>query len=352
MIWNDGVGTLEYSIRTDAPWLHVDPTAGSLLNIDVPRMHTVQIDTAALPSGMHAGSIIIDAPDAIPSRRVIAVAVEVRPAPLFIAYNDFAWRAGQMATHITTHTTADGGGGGGGGGALVNHANGQLTGVNLSITGGAWFGDWQADLGRLSLPGTDAYNVFNGRVDCQGFLSYAATPLSLSFTGLDPQVRYEVVLFGNRDNAAFSNRLTTATLTGAQSFANASTPGTSIGPDGATTTAAAGDNTSAGQVIRYTDIVCANDGTFQLSIPAATADDSTRYYLNALMLRAEGRIPALPQLGVRFGSEGALLLYWAGAGFTLEEAPSPIGPWTVSPNQSNPRAVFAAGGAAFYRLTR
>jgi hypothetical protein len=52
------------------------------------------------------------------------------------------------------------------------------------------------------------------------------------------------------------------------------------------------------------------------------------------------------------GSDGVLLLYWAGAGFTLEEAPSPIGPWAVSSNQSNPRAVFAAGGAAFYRLRR
>jgi hypothetical protein len=274
----------------------------------------------------------------------------VRPVGRFTTYNDFAWVAGQLRSNITTHTTAAGGGGGDGGGPLVDFAAGQPTGVQLTISGGAYYGDWQGELGRLAAPGTDAYAVFNDRVDCRGYLSYASSPLVLAFSGLDPAEAHEVVLFGNRDNAPFSNRLTIVTIEGATAFLNASTPGAVItGPGGATTTLANGDNTAAGLVARYTDVRSALDGTFRLTIPAADSTEAGRYYVNALMLRAQPASTAA-RLHLARSTGGQLILAWTCAACVLEEGPTLDGPWQPSASQSNPQFLLPAAASTFYRL--
>jgi len=156
------VELLEYSLTWTAPWLQVTPADGRLQNFDWPQSHTVHLQTASLPVGAHATWITVAATNAVPSQELIPILVEVRSADLFTAYNDFAWQAGQLANNITCHTSAEGGGGGDGGGELIDFASGQPTGVMLSISGAAYFGDWQAALGALSVPGTDAHDVFYG----------------------------------------------------------------------------------------------------------------------------------------------------------------------------------------------
>ena len=44
------------------------------------------------------------------------------------------------------------------------------------------------------------------------------------------------------------------------------------------------------------------------------------------------------------------VLQWIGGGF-LEEAPTPVGPWSKSPKQENPQTV-SGPGTRFYRLSR
>ena len=351
-LWNDGVGTLDYTIAANGEWLTVTPASGSRRNIEPPQWHNVSFHTASLPPGIHTAALTVRAPGALPEAQHLPVLVELRAPALFTAYNDFAWAAGQLNSNITTHTTAAGGGGGDGGGTLVDFATGQPTGVYLAITGGAYYGDWQAALGNLSAPGTDAYQVFQDRVDCHGSINYAAAELVLAFAGLDPAARYEAVVFGNRDSATFSNRMTTVFIEGAASFLNASTPGAIItGLEGATTTIASGDNTAAGQVARYTYVRCAPDGTFRLRVPGADASEQSKYYLNALMLRAHVA-DAAPQLRLTAYPDGLLILGWIGAGYLLESSPSLDGPWEVSGNQSNPQIVVHAAATTFYRLRR
>lgn len=172
----------------------------------------------------------------------------------------------------------------------------------------------------------------------------------LAFSGLDPEEAHEVVLFGNRDNAPFSNRLTTVTIEGATAFLNASTPGAVItGPGGATTTLANGDNTAAGMVARYTHVRSAPDGTFRLTIPAADSTEPSRYYVNALMLRAQPASTAA-RLHLARSTDGQLLLAWTCAGCVLEEGPTLDGPWGPSASQSNPQFLLPTAASTFYRL--
>jgi alkaline phosphatase len=136
---------------------------------------------------------------------------------LFIAYNDLGWQTGQLSNRITTYTT-------GASGFLKDYSTGSDTGVRLAISGG-YVGGTTVSQGGNASSGTDANGVFNGIVDSVGLISYSATNLIFTFTGLDPTLRYEVVLFGNRNNTSYAGRTTTTTLSDVVGFTNASTPG-------------------------------------------------------------------------------------------------------------------------------
>ena len=352
-VWNEGEGNLDYTIATDAEWLAVTPLVGTQL--DLPLRHMVSFDTTSLSPGIYAAKITVSAPGATPPERCLPVVVEVRPAALFTAYNDLLWGTGQNSFHITTHTSATGGGGGDGGGELVDYATGQPAGVQLAISGGAYYGSWQAAFGGLSAPDTDAYNVFNGRVDCQGYLSYEfgypAHDLVLAFSGLDPELRYEVVLYGNFNDVVRSNNLTRVTLEGAVAYGNASSAGAVVsGPGGATTTTGNGYNIT-GQVARYLNVASGPDGAFWLRIPAATNEQS-QFHLNALMLQARREAATLLRLMPGSAAGAPLVLFCSYPGFVLEEASSVNGPWQVSSNQNSVQLVAPASGCAFYRLRR
>jgi len=345
-VFNAGTGMLHYRAASDVDWMIVAPGEGSSENRTDIRSHRIDFRIAGLGSGIHRGRIRIAESAGGSPAAAVDVALEVVDRREFIAFNDLSWAASQISDRITVHTTADGGGGGSGGGELLDYESGLPTGVNLQITGGLWNGGTHATQGRSADPGTDAAGVFAGKVDGQGVLSYAATDLVLALSGLDPSARYEVVLFGNRDS--YADRFTTVTLEGAASFTNRSTPGVAIsGPAGATARIRNGQNSAAGQVARYAEIIPGPEGLIHLRIPAAGAAAETRYYLNALMLASAPPLPA--HLGIAIMEGGKVRISWAGSG-QLENAPDPNGPWAISAAQDNPQAIEPAARAMFYRI--
>ncbi|MBN1671373.1 MAG: lamin tail domain-containing protein [Kiritimatiellae bacterium] len=207
-----------------------------------------------------------------------AVASATTPAPAraagWTAYHDLGWLSGQPAQHITTAA--------GGTVQLVRFDTGQGTGVMLASSYGGGVSHWAES---NPAPGTDAHGVFNGVVDCNGFISTASDPITFTFTGLDPAATYEVVVFGNRAGG-YLDRLARMALSDADAFENASTAGATFsGATDDSVTICHGENTANGYVARFRSVQPGLDGAFTLS--AALAGGSTAYF-NALALRREG----------------------------------------------------------------
>jgi len=206
---------------------------------------------------------------------------------LFTAYNDLSWGAGQLAANITRYTTDSGDGTppDGASGYLVDFATGETTTVTLAVAGGNWNGAGHTTLPGNPDAGTDASAVFSNIVDCTGQISYGAN-LTLSFSGMDSGCRYELVVFGNRDNLSYTGRTSKLVLTGVESgFANESTAGATISTTTLTddtTTIRTGYNTTNGLVARWTNIDPGSDGNMLVTV----YDDTTLFYANALMLKA------------------------------------------------------------------
>ncbi|MBN1675507.1 MAG: lamin tail domain-containing protein, partial [Kiritimatiellae bacterium] len=224
----------------------------------------------------------------------------------FTAYNDLGWFSGQPSQNITLYTRAQSG-------TLVDYASGRDTGVQLALDIG---GAGPYPQGADPAAGTDAAAVFGGKLDCLGLISYGAD-LTLTLTGLDPALRYEVVLFGNRDNTAYTDRFTTVTLSDADGFANQSTPGTTCsGSADPVTTVWNGGNTRDGLVVRYARINAGTDGDVRLVV----SNSGSQFYLNALMLRAER--PGGQETNVKV-PKGAAWRYREGT----REASTPASAW-------------------------
>ena len=186
----------------------------------------------------------------------------------FEAYNDLSWADGQLSENITRFTTAAGPSVPpfDSSGALIDYETGLPTTVSLSVTGGSWNEAIHTTLGALSDPGTDAYNTFNNKVDATGVINNGANDVVLTFSGLDPQLHYEVVVFGNRNNSRYTDRISRTTLSGAQSFRNESSRRRLFnGANDPSTTIVNGSNTSNGYVARYTQIAPGTDGTIQIT---------------------------------------------------------------------------------------
>ncbi|MBN1673844.1 MAG: lamin tail domain-containing protein [Kiritimatiellae bacterium] len=191
----------------------------------------------------------------------------------FVAYNDLCWASGQLSANITTF-------GRGQSGNLIDYASGQESGVRLAVgTGGS--GPYAAQ-GADAAAGTDAASVFAGKVDCAGLISYGED-LTLQVSGLAPGLRYEIVLFGNRAEASYTDRLTRVTLSDAVTFENASTPGAQFtGAGDPATVLGNGANTASGLVARYRNVEPGDDGRVLITV----SNGGSKLYLNALMLKA------------------------------------------------------------------
>ncbi|MBN1674697.1 MAG: lamin tail domain-containing protein [Kiritimatiellae bacterium] len=192
---------------------------------------------------------------------------------LFEAYNDLCWANGQTAANITLYTRGQGG-------LLVDYGTGQTTPVTLTLNAG---GEGPYLQGADAAAGTDADAVFAGIVDCAGLISYGPTDLTLTFTGLDAALRYEFVLFGNRDNAAYTDRTTLVTISDVAGFRNASSAGAIFtGSTDPTVRLFNGGNTANGRIARFDNVAAGPDGDMVITL----SDNDSRFYANALMLKA------------------------------------------------------------------
>ncbi|MBN1673693.1 MAG: lamin tail domain-containing protein [Kiritimatiellae bacterium] len=199
---------------------------------------------------------------------------------LFTAYNDLCWASGQLSVNITAYGAEQAGN-------LVDYSSGEATPATLTATGG---GNSYPDQGAPAASGTDAYSVFNGIVDCAGLINYGAE-LYLQFSGLDPALRYEFVIFGNRDYPAYTDRWTTTTLSDVDAFENRSTPGaTFAGVGDSATVITNGWNTQNGYVARFANIATGTDGDMFVTV----SDNASKCYVNAFMLKASRPGPTLP----------------------------------------------------------
>ena len=218
---------------------------------------------------------VLDNEEAISNEAIVTVAV-VEGAHVFTAYNDLSWSTGEANTRITLYTTGQNG-------LLKDYFTGTNTPVTLTIAGGYIDYCNTPVQGSNANSGTDAYAVFNGIVNSEGLISYSGPNLTFTFTGLDPNLNYEFVLFGNRNNTSYTNRMTTTTISEVESFTNASTPSTDFsGETDPAVTIVNGYNTVNGYVARFININAGADGDMLIIVSSPTG----QFYVNVLMLRA------------------------------------------------------------------
>ena len=204
------------------------------------------------------------------------------PAPPFTAYNDVVWDSRQSIAANTTKYGIGIGFTGQTSGPLVDYATGKTLAVNCSFTqsGGV---NWQPDTlsgGSDTNSGTDAYNVFNGIVSLIGVVYYGTTGwwVDIEISGLDPASRYEFVTTANRNYSGSLNLISMYTISNADSFNNASTPGVTISPDGSSSTFNTGKNTVNGYVARWTNINPDADGRFMVRAAVGAGGDPRYAY--------------------------------------------------------------------------
>jgi len=224
-----------------------------------------------------AGKRVAESCDGDPARAP-ALYFEYNAEGTFMAYNDLAWAPGQRSTHITTYTRGQAG-------HLTDHADGKPVRAVLSVSNGG--GGPSPDRGAEPAEGTDADKLFRGILDTTGVIDYGTEELVLTFSELDPALRYTVALYGNRDVTQYTDRQTACTISGATRFRNTSTYGANFaGAADPTTHIVNGYNTQNGYVARFTAIEPGPDGTFQIAVGGGSA----KSYVNAVMLEA-----ALPE---------------------------------------------------------
>jgi len=204
----------------------------------------------------------------------------------FVAYNDCGGTSPTGSTSYWIGTAVPGTTSG----LLKNFATNTNTGVTLTITTPAGYtsadGDTGGTNGAMGAVGTDAYNIFNGKIDAKGYMWYnnaTTTRARLTFTGLNPAAVYSVALFGNRAGT-YTDRYTMFTIADADSFSNTSSTGVPITDGGATSTVMTGNNTTAGYVAQYSNIVD-SDGTFYIDVYGQGNSGNTyKWYLNAFSM--------------------------------------------------------------------
>ena len=216
--------------------------------------------------------------------------------PIFTAFNDLAWSQAQRSEGITVITAPNGGSGLPSAGELIDFSTGIGTGVTLTIDGGRYNGGGHSIDGREAPEGTDAGIFFTGIVNTLGAVAYvnqANSPLVLTFSDLDPALRYVLVLHGDRGLYGWA-RASRVTLSGAVERVNQSSvavdnpePGSGgalfTGPGDASTRLPA-DNPN-GYVAGFEAIDPGDDGEIVLTVAADGSSGFRGRYASALMLQ-------------------------------------------------------------------
>ncbi|MBN1676569.1 MAG: chitobiase/beta-hexosaminidase C-terminal domain-containing protein [Kiritimatiellae bacterium] len=195
-----------------------------------------------------------DGPHLVPTRRMV---------------HDLGWLSGQPSANLTTNSQ--------GSAVLLDYQTGKPAGISLAIDNGSGVANYGSS---NPAEGTPAYDAFHGVLDCNGYITTAESRIKLTFTGLDPARAYELVLFGNRAGG-YTDRLTRMTIAEVDTFVNRSSAGTEYaGPDDPSATVCTGENTQAGDVVRFAEIRSAG-GRLVVRVEIAGGNVA---YLNALAL--------------------------------------------------------------------
>jgi hypothetical protein len=184
------------------------------------------------------------------------------------AYNDCVHGGSPANATIYSAYMGDGGGFEDPNGYLKNYSTAIDLPVWVEMTGSNISGSTSA----APAAGTDAYNVFDGKVnlgDWSTSYNSSSSPwyYQVVFTGLDPAKTYEFVTTANRNSASYGgagtgSRWTRFSIIGADTYTNASSAGTvEVTPD--VVKMNTGYNTVNGYVVKWTGISAA-DGSFTI----------------------------------------------------------------------------------------
>ncbi|MHC4642059.1 MAG: CotH kinase family protein, partial [Planctomycetota bacterium] len=234
-----------------------------------------------------------------------------------VAYNDCVYRSSDqyIAENVTTYGIGSGFSGSTSG-TLVDQVTGDDMDITVTLTesGGV---NWQPDPGNGGSDcavGTDAYNTFSDIADMTGVIYYGSAGwwVDMTFSGLDPTTDYTFATSAARNN--YSGRLTIYTLTGADTYANASTIGVDVLAENKVRFNT-GDNHNEGYVARWTGITAA-DGSFTVRAEADPISPEGRkaYSFDVFMLEGGSR-------GTDIQSDmlGVNASLWMRTEFNLEE---------------------------------
>ena len=244
------------------------------------------------------------------NNKVVTATFTSTATSAWTAYNDCIYDStqhhaatnpnGQLVHYIAENVTTYGIGStysGPTSGELVDQATGNPTGVTVTLTesGGV---TWQPDVssnwygGYDPALGTDARNTFGDIADMTGVIYYGSAGwyVDLTISGLDPIKHYTFATSAARCNADadYQNRFTIYTLSGADTYMQASTPGVIVHAPNQVEYCT-GDNYNEGYVVRWTDIT-ATDGTFTVRAEAnATICPENRkaYAFDVFMLQEQ-----------------------------------------------------------------
>lgn len=185
-------------------------------------------------------------------------------APPWTAYNDVSGTSTPANTTEYTIDQIDG--------MLKDFDTGAETGVTVTITQSGTLQN-NTTSGSATAVDTDAYTIFNGKVNMQGVVQYNYNNavdfwMDLTFEGLDPDKTYTFVTTANRAGGTsgdplYTTRNTRYTISDIVSATNASSDGTSLfegNPYAVYFTT--GENTANGYVARWINIKPSAEGTF------------------------------------------------------------------------------------------
>lgn len=232
----------------------------------------------------------------------------------FVAYNDCIHGGSPANTTIYSGYMGDGGGFETPSGLLKDYTTGAWTSVTATMAGSNISGSTSAAPGA----GTDAYNVFNGKVNLGDWsTSYNSSSSNwyyqVTFTGLDPTKNYEFVTTANRNSSSYAgdgaaSRWTKFSIIGADTYTNASTAGVvQISSD--VVSFNTGYNTLNGYVASWTGIT-ATDGSFTVrseNVGAGGPGEVRKSYgMEGFMLK-ETVVPEPSSIIALLGGLGSLL---------------------------------------------
>lgn len=199
------------------------------------------------------------------------------------AYNDLSWDSSQISSKISRLTWVDDADHDLTG-KLVRYADGVTSPVTITFAGASGAGLWVTTNQGSPNAGTPGYLLFDGKVDMDRTVFVPSTNAgTMTLSGMDPNRHYKIVLLGNRGDPTYTVRDTVVTLSGADSFTNASSAGAVIsGASSQTTTIITGTNTG-GLIFNYTGIAPGSDGQISLNVVGG-AGNPFSWYLNTMLV--------------------------------------------------------------------